>query len=176
MQWGVSWNCQQGNCSLGMLGTEHICPAALMRKWTHASGHPGPRPSSGQPYCLPQGMASDSQALARTHRTILLKCFSFLTAWAEWLISNPSFILVYFMSLVFTALLCTFFPKSLSVCIAGLLSLAPAVWSEQGRVVGAGRQQQLRGSSHTTTFYTSHLFEMPTIRRIKSVLHASQQQ
>lgn len=62
------------------------------------------------------------------------------------------------------------------VCLAGLLFLAPAVWSEQGRVVGAGRQQQLRGSSHTTTFYTSHLFEMPTIRRIKSVLHASQQQ
>lgn len=193
--WTVSWNSQQENCSPGMLGTEHICPAALMRKWTGTQGCASqPRlwaallPFTGHGLS-PLGSSQNSQNYFTEMLFIFNNCLVRVTNFKSLLYTG-----LYNVFGVHTALLCTFFPQQeqtlsvwgaftlggcLSVCMAGFLSLAPvtAVWSEQGRVVGAARQQQLRGSSHTTTtFYTSHLFEMPTIRRIKSVLHASQQQ
>lgn len=78
MQWRVSWDSRQGNCNLGMLCAERTCPAALMRKWTHASLHPGLHPKAQLWAALwPFTRHGLRQALGRTRRTVLLKCFSF---------------------------------------------------------------------------------------------------
>lgn len=149
----------------------NICPAALMRKWTPTSLHPGLWPKAWLwAALLPFRRHGLSQAVARTHRTTSLKCFSLvLTAWS---VTN-------FESLFYTGWYHVFGVHSIIVPqkpfhLEGLLSPSP-----EGAGQGAGCRQAAAAQGkqpHKTTFYTSHLFEMPTIRRIKSVLHASQQQ
>lgn len=161
-----------------MLDTEQICPAALMRKWLHTCWTQGctPQPQFWALLMPFTGSSQNSQNYLNEMLLIFNNCLIRATDFfytGLYRVFGVQSITVHLFSPAGANLLSlgAFTPEGAILCTAGHCSLESAGWAGGCSQPAAGQ-----GKQNTTTFYTSHLFEMPTICRIKSVLHASQQQ